>query len=851
MRRSTLFLLFPMAIALLGLALTGFLVASDRGQVAAESADVEAGNRAYVRSVANNADDLLAGLSERLRVAADSLSVASAETVDAQIVAQDLLDANSIVQSVCVPGDSGHRCLSASGVVSDGVVPLPVSGLQIIQRGSLRGRLAYGTVQPATSRAGAMFLLDLDQIVSLIRKDLPLRIRIEGFPVADADESELSQAPGSAVDLGNGLSRDEGSGTLTLRRELDFLGTPMQLVVEATDAELVSTTEAKTGWLLFGGLGLTFAMVGFSALSVRALGQLIDERDIADAARERSQQRFRTSFSNAPIGVVEVDAESRIVAVNPRFAGQLGYNVEELDGHELLDLVDGEDRPAARTRLQSLLDGEQVSDQSERRYRGRNGGAVWVRESASVLDLGGGVRHILIQAEDVSDERRSRAELHRKALFDDLTGLPNRANLTARLNRAIEAERASGELLAVMFVDLDKFKEVNDTHGHEAGDQLLVEVAERLRRVSRSSDTVARLGGDEFVVICEGLESDEDAERCASRFAEALRFPMQLGATEVRVQASIGLVVTSGDSSPERILREADQAMYQAKTTGRDRLVRFEVEIEDRLPSIKEERDVSEAELAEALERREFLVHYHPIFDTVDHDRVVGVEALVRWEHPGRGILVPSEFLAAAEKYGLVQAIDEQVLGIGIEALAAWIAVDEAAAEWFVSFNVAGASFEDRSFAASLLEQIDRHGVSAGQIVLERDENGFMRQPAAAVLTTRDLRKAGIRLAIDHFGAGAVSLSEVPTLEFDLLKIDRSFVRDTSLRQRAVLAAMQQMAEALDLVAIVEGVENAEELSAARGAKIAMVQGFHLCRPMDHDAVAMQFLRAPSTLDGG
>ncbi len=734
-------------------------------------------------------------------------------------------------------------------MVSEGVVPLASSGLQIIERGSLRGRLAYGTTVPGSSRTGAVFLLDLDQIVTMVGRSLPLPVRIEGFPVHEGNGTEPSETPASAVDLGNGLSRDPSSQALTVRRELDFLGTPMQLVVEAPAAELVSTHRPKTGWLLFGGLGLTFVMVGFSALAARALGQLILERDFANAAREQSQERFRTSFSNAPIGVVEIDAESRIVAVNPRFAGQLGYNTEELDGRELLDLVDGEDRPAARARLQSLLEGEQVSDQSERRYRGRNGGAVWVRESASVLDLGAGVRHILIQAEDVSDERRSRAELHRKALFDDLTGLPNRANLTARLNRAMEAERASGELLAVMFVDLDKFKEVNDTHGHEAGDQLLIEVAERLRRVSRSSDTVARLGGDEFVVICEGLDSDEDAERCASRFAEALRFRMPLGSTEVRVQASIGLVVTGGDSSPERILREADQAMYQAKTTGRDRLVRFEVEIEDRLPSIREEREVSEAELSHAIEHREFLVHYHPIVDTVHDDRVVGVEALVRWEHPGRGMLVPSEFLRAAEKYGLLSAIDEQVLDIGIGALADWIALDDRASEWFVSFNVAGASFENRSFAATLLDQIDRHGVSADRVVLERDETGFMHQPAAAVLTTRELRQAGIRLAIDHFGAGAVSLSDVPTLEFDLLKIDRSFVRDTSPRQRAVLAAIQQMAEALDLAAIVEGVENAEELSAARGARIAMVQGFHLCRPMDAAAVAMQFLRTPASVE--
>ena len=604
-----------------------------------------------------------------------------------------------------------------------------------------------------------------------------------------------------------------------------------------------SQGHGSSALLLIGGIGLTLSIAALATFGSRSLLRVISERDEADAAREQAAQRFRTSFANAPIGVVEVDPGGRIVAVNPRFASQLGYNVEELDGTELLDLIDGEDRAAARNRLQHLLNGERVADQSERRYRERNGGAVWVRESASVLELTDDRRHVLIQAEDVSDERRARAELHRKALFDDLTGLPNRANLTARLSRAIETERGTGNVLAVMFVDLDKFKEVNDTHGHEAGDLLLIEVAERLRRVSRASDTVARLGGDEFVVICEGLDSEETAERCAERFAEALSKPMSLGDADVPVQASIGLSITTGDTSPEQVLRDADQAMYQAKASGRNRLVRFEHVSEDRMPSEPVSTECSEEELVAAIESDQFVVHYQPIFEVSDaSNRVVGVEALVRFEHPTRGLVLPPDFLRAAEAAGLIGQIDRLVVDRGLRALACWAETDELAADWFISFNLATINYHQPSFAADLIDTIESSGVDPRQVVLERAEIGFMQQPPSAVLSTRALREAGVRIAVDHFGTGAVSLADVPTLEFDLLKIDRSFVRSPSSRQQSVLGAMAQMAEALDLLAMVEGIETAEELSAVRGATIALAQGYQLCRPLDEQAIGMQFL---------
>ncbi|MEZ5380066.1 MAG: EAL domain-containing protein [Acidimicrobiales bacterium] len=842
MRRSTLIRLLPVVILLAGLALTAGMVSSARADAADSERATATGNRAYVAAVASAAESRLDGISDRLTAAGKNVAAATVDDVGAQIDATGLLESSSLVEAICVPVAGELSCETFNGTIDQGPMPIEEPGFQVIDRGQLKDKLAYAAVNPSTRAVASVLIIDRDMLFVRVQRNLPLEVALFGLPGGD----EAEPLPITSSDVGGGLSIDEVTGDLTSTRNKVLLGEDVVLRTMATPSQLVTDDRGSTTLLLVVGLGLTVSLAALAMGGSRSLFRVIEERDEADAARDQAAQRFRTSFANAPIGVVEVDSSGRIVAVNPRFASQLGYNVDELDGTELLDLIDGEDRPAARGRLQHLLNGERVADQSERRYRERNGGAVWVRESASVLELGEHRRHVLIQAEDISDERRSRAELHRKALFDDLTGLPNRANLTARLNRALEAEQANGDVLAVMFVDLDKFKEVNDTHGHEAGDLLLIEVAERLRRVSRSSDTVARLGGDEFVVICEGLENEEDAERCAQRFYEALSVPMVIGNVDVPVQASIGLAITSGVTSPEQVLREADQAMYQAKTTGRNRLVKFETVAEDRLPSEPKNTECSEDELLEAIEADRFVVHYQPVFDANDRDRIVGVEALVRLEHPRRGLVMPSDFLRPAEKSGLISQIDMIVVSKGLAAMAEWTEVDDIVRDWFISFNLATINFHHRPFADELLAAIAKSSLDPHQVILERAESGFMHQPPVAVVATRALRSAGVRIAIDHFGTGAVSLSEVPSLEFDLLKIDRSFVRSPSIRQQSLLNAMAKMGSALDLAVMVEGIETDEELRAVRGAKIPLAQGYHLCRPMDDQAIAMQYLsRSP------
>ncbi|MEZ5227392.1 MAG: EAL domain-containing protein [Acidimicrobiales bacterium] len=841
MRRSTLIRLLPVVILLAGLALTAGMVSSAcrRRRQRARHRHRESGvcRRCCVR----RRKPARRCISDRLTAAGKNVAAATVDDVGAQIDATGLLESSSLVEAICVPVAGELSCETFNGTIDQGPMPIEEPGFQVIDRGQLKDKLAYAAVNPSTRRG-----VGADHRPRHVVRSGAAQSAARSGAVRLPGGDEAEPLPITSSDVGGGLSIDEVTGDLTSTRNKVLLGEDVVLRTMATPSQLVTDDRGSTTLLLVVGLGLTVSLAALAMGGSRSLFRVIEERDEADAARDQAAQRFRTSFCQCPDRRGRGRQQRSHRGGQPRFASQLGYNVDELDGTELLDLIDGEDRPAARGRLQHLLNGERVADQSERRYRERNGGAVWVRESASVLELGEHRRHVLIQAEDISDERRSRAELHRKALFDDLTGLPNRANLTARLNRALEAEQANGDVLAVMFVDLDKFKEVNDTHGHEAGDLLLIEVAERLRRVSRSSDTVARLGGDEFVVICEGLENEEDAERCAQRFYEALSVPMVIGNVDVPVQASIGLAITSGVTSPEQVLREADQAMYQAKTTGRNRLVKFETVAEDRLPSEPKNTECSEDELLEAIEADRFVVHYQPVFDANDRDRIVGVEALVRLEHPRRGLVMPSDFLRPAEKSGLISQIDMIVVSKGLAAMAEWTEVDDIVRDWFISFNLATINFHHRPFADELLAAIAKSSLDPHQVILERAESGFMHQPPVAVVATRALRSAGVRIAIDHFGTGAVSLSEVPSLEFDLLKIDRSFVRSPSIRQQSLLNAMAKMGSALDLAVMVEGIETDEELRAVRGAKIPLAQGYHLCRPMDDQAIAMQYLsRSP------
>jgi diguanylate cyclase (GGDEF)-like protein len=418
-----------------------------------------------------------------------------------------------------------------------------------------------------------------------------------------------------------------------------------------------------------------------------------------------------------------------------------------------------------------------------------------------------------------------------RAEHDPLTDLPNRARVLEGLEEALARARRTGEEVTILFVDLDRFKRVNDSFGHSVGDEVLVRVAERLHTAARDVDLVGRLSGDEFVVVCEGLE-EEQALRVASRLREAVAQPLPLYGRETVITASVGLRRTTGDAPAEQILQDADVAMYRAKESGRARTERFDPQMRtgilDRLEL--------ERGLRHAADRGELRLEAQPIADAEDL-RLVGAEVLVRWQHPERGLLMPDAFIGVAEEAGFIVAIDSWVLHEACRRLASWRADVPEAAGLRVNVNVSALRFTDSAFVPSVRSAIAEAGIPADCLALEITESVLMAETKSSAATLHALRDLGCRLVIDDFGTGYSSLAYLQRLPVDEVKIDRSFVRDVAVDPGAgvLVRAIASLAGELGLDVVAEGVETVEQLDFVRGIGCNLLQGYLLGRPADAD----------------
>ncbi len=849
--------LLPVAVFLAGLAVTAGITAQSQRSQNAEREQAGRATAAALDSVIHSVQSNLEQHSSQV----DLIAIAAAEVAaqqaasggdddaqaegDASQQIDQLLSSAATSEVVAVVGV--HRdsvVMSPAGAVSDPAALLspPTQG-SVIDSGEWAGYMAYRHVGADQGSEG-LVVLDPKAIRDDVEsgRDGVVNVRLLGLPGDErlaTDTSEWEQAGGVAYGPGGYAV---GFGTAEL------FGQPLQIEASAGPTAAWRPEEASSRTTV--GLGLMLSVlagVGVFAI-LRRMDFFEAERDAALRERDHAAERFRSSVRNSPISVAEVDSSGIIRTANPRLTRQLGFLGDDLVGTPLADIVDSEDRVVAARAVERILSGEVDDIRSERRYRRRNGTTVWVRESISTLGADGDEPRLLIQAEDISEERRARAELHRKALFDSLTGLPNRSNLIATLSRALEADRGPNDLLAVLFVDLHQLRHINETFGHEAGDLLLVEVASRLRGACRSSDTAARLGGDEFVVVCEALPSETQAEQVAERFVSALRAPLFHRGSELPVDASFGLVVTNEQATADEILRQSGQALQQARGQEGVHLVRFEAhsahppaDIDLAALAVSPHLDLTTADLERALAGGELRLHYQPIRRCHDSS-VVGFEVLLRWQHPEHGVLSAGQFLALAEEGGLMTDLDAWVLREGLTALARWDARDVRCRDWFLTFNVAPANFADRSFPGRVRDLLSLTGIDPHRVILERNETSFMTQPPRAVLATHDLRAMGVQIALDHFGTGGGSLLELSTVDFDVLKIDRSFVRHASTHSTHVLEAMQQMGDLLGLKVVLEGIETAGELRIAVKAGIPLAQGYFLGHPTGETEVLAEHL---------
>ena len=449
-------------------------------------------------------------------------------------------------------------------------------------------------------------------------------------------------------------------------------------------------------------------------------------------------------------------------------------------------------------------------------------------------DSDGKVEYVSSVTRDISEHKAFERRLEYQATHDPLTGLPNRTLFLDRLELALIRASRSGKRVAVLFCDLDNFKVVNDSLGHGAGDRLLVAHAERLRVALRPGDTVARFGGDEFVILCDELDGEDDAVALAQRVLEAVHDPLAVEATEVFGALSIGIALSAPGTDPETMIRDADAAMYRAKAKGR---ARFELFDERMRATVIERLDIESA-LRRALARHELRVLYQPTVD-LRSGRVVGVEALLRWEHPERGQLAPAEFIDVAEETGLIVPIGSWVIDQACRQAQRWQATDTASAPLLVSVNISGRQLDSAALIENIAGVIARTGIDASLLGLEITESVIMRDPAASSSALRALKDVGVRIAVDDFGTGYSSLAYLRRFPVDLLKVDRAFVdglgRDPE--DSAIVAAVVSLAHTLGMEAIAEGVETATQLDELRALGCDMAQGFLMARPMTADAV--------------
>ena len=433
------------------------------------------------------------------------------------------------------------------------------------------------------------------------------------------------------------------------------------------------------------------------------------------------------------------------------------------------------------------------------------------------------------------DRNRVDEELRHRALHDPLTGLPNRALALDRLEGALARRRRDGRAVAVLMADLDQFKLVNDSLGHKAGDDLLVALAPRLQDAVRPSDTIAHLGGDEFLVVCEQLDGVHEAIRVAERVAQAINQPIVLAAGEHFITASIGIALAdSAAAAPEDLLRDADAAMYRAKERGRGRYELFDDVLRRRVLL----RMRTEGELRRGIAHGELRLVYQPVVELAG-GTVAAVEALVRWQHPDRGLLSPADFIPVAEDSGLIGALGDWVLDTACRDVAAWQRRFPRDAPLHVCVNASPRELAHPAFPARVADLMERHGVAAGSLGLEITESVLMEEALAPVTMLASLREYGLGLLLDDFGTGYSSLAYLKRFPLDVLKIDRSFVAGLGRDEEdsAIVAAIVQMARALGLTVVAEGVERSEQLERLRELGCDRVQGFLLAEPMPADQV--------------
>ncbi|WP_018953095.1 putative bifunctional diguanylate cyclase/phosphodiesterase [Thioalkalivibrio sulfidiphilus] len=633
-----------------------------------------------------------------------------------------------------------------------------------------------------------------------------------------------------------------------------ILPTRTRLRAAVLAGSLFPWAQASAGdvfWHLHGPAGPWFWPVVLGGLLVLLFGALglhnrLLRRQVAEhtrALREanatlRAERDFSQSILNAsPAFFVAIDTEHRVRLMNPAMLRALGYSARQVQGHPFASLcVPEEEREALHAVFQHMLrTGHPI--QHESHVVARDGERLLVEWHGNTVRNGQGqVEYFFALGLDITERRRTQAQLEHIAHYDLLTGLPNRTLLQNRISHALDVARRRDRQVAILFLDLDRFKVVNDSLGHAYGDELLRQVSDRLRRRLREEDTLARWGGDEFIVLVDEVDDPQGLSLLAEGILAELAEPYRLSnGQEVFVGGSIGISLYPEDGrSAEQLIMKADTAMYQAKDQGRSNYQFYT----SALTLAANDRLALETSLRHALEREEFTLHYQPRVRTQD-DAMIGVEALVRWHHPDRGLTPPDAFIPMAEETGLITPLGLWVLRTACRQAQTWMRLYGAPIHMAVNLSMRQLRQPD------LISQIDAilrdTGLPAGSLELELTESVLMAGDGRTLSALAELKALGVRLAIDDFGTGYSSLAYLKRLPIDALKIDRSFVSDIphDVSDMAIAATIIAMARTLGLEVVAEGVETPEQLAFLKREGCDSYQGFGFSPPVDAQAMTL------------
>ena len=569
---------------------------------------------------------------------------------------------------------------------------------------------------------------------------------------------------------------------------------------------------------------------------VRRVASVKDDVEIL----ANSEARFRSLVQNSSDVIFIVEADSTIRYTSPSSRKVLGINAKELVGTKLLNHIHPDDKPIANRFFSALGESDDgVPGVQDWRLLRTDGPLIWTENTGTNLLTDPNVSGFVVNTRDVSERRSLQSRLAHQAFHDELTRLANRALFLNRIEHAVARVPRGKRLSAVLFLDLDDFKKVNDSLGHAVGDDLLVATASRITTCVRPGDTIARLGGDEFAVLLEDVEGMSDVVVVAERISGALSSPFHLSGRDCFIGVSIGIAPLEMGDSPDEVLRNADLAMYFAKSRRKGQFAVYEPSMHNEMMEHLE----LEVDLRGAVERGEFEIEYQPIVNLVTGE-VHGAEALLRWNHPTRGYVPPTRFVELAEETGLIIPLGRWVLREACERARDWRVQNKGRRPLQISVNLSARHFQDPSLLQDVQQALNDSGLEPWTLTLEITESVLMHRSEATLSRLRALKGLGLNLAIDDFGTGYSSLGYLQQFPIDVLKIDRSFVEVVGndevdpVLARAIIA----LGRTMQIETIAEGIERAEQHEGLRTLGCSLGQGFYFARPMSAQRFATECL---------